>query len=350
MSKEEITAIAEQIADQLGETQRLPRKRIADVIRHAGADFARQAFNDATEVEANGGILTKNGKRRRTYGGVFFYLVKQRLTPEMRKTIFPYRPFKNQNKTSPSTPAYPAFVWAERLDTLNPLLNSQGEVYSVKVTLIGRPGPIEHRRDVVITTMSHTHKSATLPRGVPNPPSTPTVYTVYIATKQWSRVQDAIQNPEDSLIIEGTCAYDAEIGAVAVFTTNVTSKQLEAKKRQQKQAQEVNTSGGGVSAAPKSPQSAQKPSQAAKKSSQAPKSAPPPPVLPPAPAPVIPPGVPADVAQKLTELHASAVVFRQKIAALEAKPEGQRFGLEMTQRLLTNVEGEIRALEQQYES
>ena len=343
MSKEDISAIAEQIADQLGETQHLPRKRIADVIRHAGADFARQAVVDATEVEANGGMLTKNGKRRRTYGGVFFYLVKQRLTPEMRKTIFPYRPFKNQKQASPSTPAYPAFVWAERLATLSPLLNSQGEVHAVKVTLIGRPGPVEHRRDLVITTMSHTHKSATLPRGVPNPPSTPTVYTVYIAAKQWSRVEDALQNPEDSLIIEGTCAFDAEIGAVAVFTTNVTSKQLEAKKRQQKQAQEAVTSGGSVSSAPKSPQSAQKPSQA-------PKSAPRPPVLPPAPAPVFPPGVPADVAQKLTELYASATVFRQKIAALEAKPEGQRFGLEMTQRLLTNVEGEIRALEQQYES
>jgi len=343
VSKEDISAIAEEIADQLGETQHLPRKRIADVIRHAGVDFARQAFVDATEAEASGGILTKNGKRRRTYGGVFFYLVKQRLTPEMRKTIFPYRPYKNQNKTSPSTPAYPSFVWDERLATLSPLLNNQGEVNSVKVTLIGRPGPVEHRRDLVITTMSHTHKSATLPRGVPNPPSTPTIYTVYIASKQWAKVEDALNNPEDSLIIEGTCAYDAEIGAVAVFTTNVTSKQLEAKKRQQKQAQEAAAGGGSAPVAQKSPQSAPKPSPTAAK-------APPPPVLPPAPVPVIPPGAPADVAQKLTELHASANVFRQKIAALEAKPEGQRFGLEMTQRLLTNVEGEIHALEQQYES
>ena len=347
MSKEDISAIAEQIADQLGETQHLPRKRIADVIRHAGADFARQAVVDATEVEANGGMLTKNGKRRRTYGGVFFYLVKQRLTPEMRKTIFPYRPFKNQKNAPSTTPAYPPFIWAERLATLSPLLNNQGEVNSVKVTLIGRPGPVEHRRDLVITTMSHTHKSATLPRGVPNPPSTPTIYTVYIASKQWAKVEDALKNPEDSLIIEGTCAYDAEIGAVAVFTTNVTSKQLEAKKRQQKQAQEA-AAGGGSSApaAQKSPQSAPKPSQTAQKSPPPP----PPPVLPPMPAPVIPAGMPADAAQKLTELHASATVFRQKIAALEAKPEGQRFGLEMTQRLLTNVEGEIRALEQQYES
>jgi len=346
VSKEDINAIAEEIADQLGETQHLPRKRISDVIRHAGVEFARQLVIDATEVEASGGMLTKNGKRRRTYGGVFFYLAKQRLTPEMRKTIFPYRPFKNQNKTSPSTPAYPPFVWAERLATLSPLLNNQGEVNSVKVTLIGRPGPVEHRRDLVITTMSHTHKSATLPRGVPNPPSTPTIYTVYIASKQWAKVEDALNNPEDSLIIEGTCAYDAEIGAVAVFTTNVTSKQLEAKKRQQKQAQEAAAGGSSAPVAQKSPQSAPKPSPTVTKSPPPP----PPPVFPPAPAPVIPPGVPADVAQKLTELHASANVFRQKIAALEAKPEGQRFGLEMTQRLLTNVEGEIRTLEQQYES
>ena len=40
----------------------------------------------------------------------------------------------------------------------------------------------------------------------------------------------------------------------------------------------------------------------------------------------------------------------QKLAVIEAKPAGQQFGLEMTQKLLKNVEEEISTLEAQYAS
>jgi hypothetical protein len=67
-----------------------------------------------------------------------------------------------------------------------------------------------------------------------------------------------------------------------------------------------------------------------------------------APAVQTPSGFPPDAAQKLNELYASASLYRQKMATLQAKPAGQQFGLEMTQKLLKNVEDEIAALEKKY--
>jgi len=193
----------------------------------------------------------------------------------------------------------------------------------VKITLIGRPGKIETRKDVVITTMSHSSGAPTFPRGVPHPPETPTIYTVYIGAKQWKQVESALkENPDDLLIVEGMCAFDPELQAVAVYTTKAMTKESEAKKRR-----EVN---GKQDAAPaKAPRA-----QAV--------------TLPPAPPLDIPESVPEKVAQKLRELHAAAELYRQKIATIETKPAGQQFGLEMTQKLLKNVEEEISALQAQY--
>jgi hypothetical protein len=42
--------------------------------------------------------MVANGERRRTPGGVFFYLVKGRLSKELRKQLFPYPPKKHKKK------------------------------------------------------------------------------------------------------------------------------------------------------------------------------------------------------------------------------------------------------------
>src|SRR5882724_10660483 len=40
---------------------------------------------EALTVEANGGMRTQDGSRRRTKGGVFFYLVRGRVSPRERQ-------------------------------------------------------------------------------------------------------------------------------------------------------------------------------------------------------------------------------------------------------------------------
>jgi prefoldin subunit 5 len=54
-----------------------------------------------------------------------------------------------------------------------------------------------------------------------------------------------------------------------------------------------------------------------------------------------------DVAKKLRDLNAAADLYREKIASIETQPAGQQFGLEMTQKLLREVEDKISTLEGQ---
>ncbi len=61
-------------------------------------------------------------------------------------------------------------------------------------------------------------------------------------------------------------------------------------------------------------------------------------------APALEPELSTEVKAKQKQLHDAADAFRAKIAALEAKPENQRGGLEMTRKLLANTEQQIAVL------
>ena len=104
-------------------------------------------------------------------------------------------------------------------------------VQSVKISLMGRPGRVVEKQDLVITMMTQMDAPKAFPKGVPAPPTTPTVYMVYIAAKQWQKVAKAIQNEQDSLIVEGFAAFDPGLEGMAVFATNVTTKVLQQQKR-----------------------------------------------------------------------------------------------------------------------
>jgi hypothetical protein len=335
MSHEEMQAAAQEIARTLGETEPKPCSQIAALVQHCGIDFAQALLEETRAIEARGGMMLPDQSRRRTLGGIFFYLVRRRIPTEMAHVIFPRydgdQTARKKNKEKPHPSDQSAFQWTKREPILQRLLNQQGVLTTVKVTLIGRPGQVDYaHKDLVITTMSHVAKSTSMPKGVPQPPDTPTLYTIYISSKQWRRVEATLVNPDDALIIEGTCAYDDQISGMAVFATNVTSKHLEAQKRQgQKKATDATTTTGAVTSA--------KPINVFESASP--------------PATAVPnlPNVPTEALNKLTELYASASLFRQKITTIQSKPAGQQFGLEMTQKLLKNVEDEIAALEAKYQ-
>jgi len=348
VSKEDIQAAAQQIADALGETEKKPITQIAAIIDKAGLDFAQAMLRETEAVEAQGGMMLPDQSRRRTRGGVFFYVARKTMPRELSRAIF--STFANakdkKRKATVAAKPLPPLDWATRAQVIQPLLEKQGELTTVKVMLIGRPGQIDSsHKDVVITTMSHMARSASLPKGVPQPPETPTLYTVYISSKQWQKVQDTINDPDDALIIEGTCAYDAEVGGIAVYVLSISSKTLDAKKRQaQKAGGGAKDSGDGEANA--TPPFAKPPHVAPKQKPKREFDTAPTPV-----AATIPnlPNAPGDALQKLTELYASASLFRQKIVTIQSKPPGQQFGLEMTQKLLKNVEDEITAIEKKYQ-
>jgi hypothetical protein len=80
-----------------------------------------------------------------------------------------------------------------------------------------------------------------MPRGIPELPPLPQRYLVFVGSKQWGRVAEAIANPEDFLIIEGICALDPELGQQVLYVNSITTKLLEDAKRAPKPLREAST-------------------------------------------------------------------------------------------------------------
>ncbi len=349
----EIQEVTRELADLLGETEPVPIRQISRVVQVCGIDFARELYKATAEIEDQGGLMLTDNSRRRTKGGVFFYLVRTKVDDKQRQTIFPtYKNFKAANQAPLGVPL---LTWDERIAIIQSLQNEQGEIKSMKVVLTGRPGRIEKRPEVVVTTMSYVASVPNLPRGIPTPPSTPTLYAVYMSPKQWEKVEESIADPADNLLIDGVCAFDPDTNGMAVFATTVRSELLDARAKEEKKLAPAlakpakatppkATDGTTVGAAPAAkPAPAQPQAKSGKKSRIA--DIQPEPVVAAVP---LNPNLPPDVARKLTELYASASLFRQKVTTIQGKPAGQQFGLEMTQKLLKNVEDEIAALEKKY--
>ena len=122
-------------------------------------------------------------------------------------------------------------------------IEERGEVKSVKVTLVGRPGKVIERGQCVVTTMQQApEKIPSLPKGLPLPTPNqiePTVYSVYVSLKQWraKKIAESLQDPDDFLIIEGFQLLDKKMpGTICVFASNVTTKLLQAAQKQALQA------------------------------------------------------------------------------------------------------------------
>jgi hypothetical protein len=79
---------AQQIAEALGESDESPRTQIAAIVKSLGAEGALALLAQTQKVEEAGGLLVPDGTRRRTPGGVFFLLAREKLTPADRAAIF----------------------------------------------------------------------------------------------------------------------------------------------------------------------------------------------------------------------------------------------------------------------
>ncbi|PJF22930.1 MAG: hypothetical protein CUN56_03470, partial [Phototrophicales bacterium] len=182
-------------------------------------------------------------------------------------------------------------------------------------------------------------------------------YYVLVSSRQWERVQKIVEDGKDELIVEGLCGYDEEVGGIVVFATYVSTHKLQRKLRKQRKNRKPETERflpadpdlynddvpNQVISKPKKAEKAKK-----KQKVQSPAK----------PAPVsinledldisIPEGMPEEAVKKLRELYAAAETFRQKIANIQSKPIEQQFGLDMTLKLLLNVEKQITALKEQY--
>ena len=82
-------ALAKEIAEKLEEKESAPCRQILRVVRICGMGFARTILEEALKLEEAGGLMVLDGSRRRTKGGVFFYVGRGRMTYEVQGAIFP---------------------------------------------------------------------------------------------------------------------------------------------------------------------------------------------------------------------------------------------------------------------
>jgi hypothetical protein len=112
--------LAARMADTLGETAKAQRATLRRVVWYCGAAFAQAVLEETQRLEAAGGLLTLDGSRRRTPGGVYLQLVKERVTRKLMRAIF-YDEWpgkkKRQAKPAASVTAPEAFEEAEREPT-----------------------------------------------------------------------------------------------------------------------------------------------------------------------------------------------------------------------------------------
>lgn len=225
--------VAGRIAQALGEQDSPPRHQIKRIVEVCGPRQSLAWLKETQAIEARGGMPTSDGARRRTPGGVYFKLVRDRLT-RAGLTRQMYAIFRPQLVTKEAAgPEVSQAAWHNRSRSISKNRNTTGKAFEVKVTLIGKPGKAVERQHFTLLQMKHSGPLPALPKGVPRPEKVPTTtYVVYISAKQWRKVKESLSNPDDVLIVEGTQMYDAEYSAIAVFATNTTTKLLQQAQRQ----------------------------------------------------------------------------------------------------------------------
>jgi Phosphorylated adapter RNA export protein, RNA-binding domain len=96
------------IAKALGEADEIPLAQIAGVVQALGEEQARTLLTETLEIEGKGGMMLPDGSRRRSPGGVFFFLSRQRLSVDDKHRIFRApKPAKPPSSSAPETSPFP---------------------------------------------------------------------------------------------------------------------------------------------------------------------------------------------------------------------------------------------------
>ncbi len=72
----------------LDETDGKPTRQLEMMVRLCGSSFVQAILDEALALDAAGGLMTLDGKRRRSKGGVFFFLAHNRVSAPVRHIIF----------------------------------------------------------------------------------------------------------------------------------------------------------------------------------------------------------------------------------------------------------------------
>lgn len=302
------------IAQRLKETQEMPVGQIQKIVDHCGVEFADFMVENTILIEEAGGMMTVDGSRKRTIGGIFFYLVRQALPADMRNEIFPPKVWRQRPPRKPSP--YPEFDWDKRVEDLQEALQKEkGKVKELSIQIKGRPGHVEKRDGLRIMTIEEAiGENQTFPRGVPEPPNEATSYVVYVGEEQWEKhVGDKIDKDEKSmLVVDGACYFDEALGSMAVFARSVkVARQKDKPKKAPPKAKETQPEAEEQDDTPDLSQ------------------------------------FPPEIAKKLRPLYGARKLFQKRLADIRAQPKEKQSGLKAAQMMLERTEKQIALLEKQ---
>lgn len=80
--------MVEEMAAQLEETEKVPLRQLELFVRLTSVSLAQALLKETLEIEAAGGLMTNDGQRRRSKGGVFFYMARPRVSSPIRHLVF----------------------------------------------------------------------------------------------------------------------------------------------------------------------------------------------------------------------------------------------------------------------
>jgi hypothetical protein len=208
----DVDVLAVKIATTLGETASEARPQIARALEQHGHEFVQSLVDEALTIERGGGMPLPDSSRKRTLGGVFFRLLRERTRPAERGTAPP--------------PVGAPLSWDDRLEAVQAALARPGSARVVKTTVMGRPVETRPQDDFMVLTIPGTASLPSLPRGVPRPPSTATRYLVCIGGRQWMDVKQALQDPDDEVVATGYAIPNTKQNTIVVFASRVMTKLL----------------------------------------------------------------------------------------------------------------------------
>jgi hypothetical protein len=218
------------IADELGETAPPARAQLRRMAAACGIVFLWRVLDETRRIEAAGGLFTQDGARRRSPGGVFFYLAKRQLAQEGRGDDMARVFYPSQEPVVYRHPR--ALRWSERL-TLDIHRQQPAEAKRVKttITLSGEPVVFEEHEAFTVAVFSHVPQLNNPPKGVPLPDTFPsTTYTLYIGGRMWRRIRPDLGTPGKVLTAEGPTFWDNEQQTMVVIATFCVLQDLHKKK------------------------------------------------------------------------------------------------------------------------
>lgn len=230
------------IATELKEPNIWLLRSVAGVL---GMEAVEQIFQRTLEIEAAGGMMTKQGDRRRTSGGVFFLLARDQMTSRQRRMVFglPPSPLNTKKKkeskapqAAPPAPSTPQLTLEQAVALLKAAMSVAPEkrgIAVMKTTIIGRPKQVK-KLDTCTLVVLGQKAPPTLPKGLPPVPDTSkATIAVFVAHKQWEKVEAALKSdPDDEAIIEGYPVNDPKNQLTGVWAQSCTSKGIQRAKRE----------------------------------------------------------------------------------------------------------------------